>query len=106
MILLNARENLGAIREATARNVPTIGVVDTDMDPRAVTYAIPANADSIRTAELIAGTLSIAGQEGRRIRLREAARILEIKQQERSFRERRRSAERGREAQEGQEGQE
>jgi small subunit ribosomal protein S2 len=41
------------------------------MDPRIVTYAIPANAASVRTAELVLGTLSLAGQEGRRLRLRD-----------------------------------
>jgi small subunit ribosomal protein S2 len=70
--VLNPSENLGAIRECTARNVPTIGIVDSDSDPRIVTYAIPANMESVRTAELVAATLSIAGQEGRRMRLRTA----------------------------------
>lgn len=44
-IFLNPSENLGAIRECTASRVPTIGIVDTDTDPRIVTYAIPANME-------------------------------------------------------------
>lgn len=87
VILLNPSENLGAIRECTLKNVPTIGIIDTDIDPRLVTYPIPANMEvrpcvpltmlllttqSVRTAELILGTLSIAGSEGRRLRLQEA----------------------------------
>lgn len=63
---------MSAVRECNLRNVPTVGVIDSDTDPRLVTYAIPANASSPRTAELILGTLSIAGQEGRRMRLLEA----------------------------------
>ncbi|KAK8858823.1 hypothetical protein IAR55_003053 [Kwoniella newhampshirensis] len=74
VIFLNPSENTAAIRECTARHIPTVGVVDTDTDPRIVTYPIPANMESMRTAELIVGTLSIAGQEGRRLRLKEAER--------------------------------
>ncbi|ODN81928.1 hypothetical protein L202_02271 [Cryptococcus amylolentus CBS 6039] len=72
VIFLNPSENTPAIRECTSRNIPTVGIVDTDTDPRLVTYPIPANMESLRTAELIISTLSIAGQEGRRLRLKEA----------------------------------
>lgn len=44
-IFLNPSENLGAIRECTAKNIPTIGIVDSDTDPRIVTYPIPANME-------------------------------------------------------------
>ncbi|GFZ50621.1 37S ribosomal protein mrp4, mitochondrial [Saitozyma sp. JCM 24511] len=73
VVFLNPSENLGAIRECTSKNIPTVGIVDTDTDPRIVTYPIPANMESIRTSELILGTLSIAGQEGRRLRVKEQA---------------------------------
>ncbi|CAK9780490.1 ribosomal protein S2 [Cutaneotrichosporon oleaginosum] len=71
VIFSSPANNIGAIRECTMRKVPTMGIVDSNMDPRIVTYAIPANAASVRTAELVIGTLSLAGQEGRRLRLRE-----------------------------------
>lgn len=48
-------------------------MVDTDTDPRIVTYPIPANMESLRTSELILGALSIAGAEGKRIRLNKEA---------------------------------
>ncbi|WWC62844.1 mitochondrial 37S ribosomal protein uS2m [Kwoniella dejecticola CBS 10117] len=88
VIFLNPSENTAAIRECTARHIPTIGIVDTDTDPRIVTYPIPANAESMRTAELIIGTLSIAGQEGRRLRLKEADRRA-LEQRNRGKRDRR-----------------
>lgn len=72
VIFTNPVRQISAIRECNLRNVPTLGTIDSDTDPRLVTYAIPANASSPRTAELILGTLSIAGQEGRRMRLLEA----------------------------------
>ena len=40
------------------------GIVDSNVDPRIVMYPIPANDESTRTAELIAGLLSVAGREG------------------------------------------
>ncbi|KAJ9110418.1 hypothetical protein QFC19_001543 [Naganishia cerealis] len=45
VIILNPSENLGLIRECTTMKVPTVGIVDTDTDPRVVTYAIPANME-------------------------------------------------------------
>lgn len=45
VIFLNASENTPAIRECTSRHIPTAGIVDTDTDPRLVTYPIPANME-------------------------------------------------------------
>jgi len=66
-VILNPLQNLVAIRECAAAQVPTIGIVDSNVDPRIVMYPIPANDESTRTAELIAGVLSIAGREGMNI---------------------------------------
>ena len=71
VIVLNPVDNAHALREATQCNVPTMAIVDTDVDPRAVTYAIPANDDSTRVAELVLGVLSKAGEDG--LRRRQAA---------------------------------
>ncbi|KAI0282510.1 ribosomal protein S2, flavodoxin-like domain-containing protein [Russula aff. rugulosa BPL654] len=64
VIFLNPIPNLHAIRECAIEHVPTIGIVDSNVDPRIVMYSVPANDESTRTAELIAGVLSIAGREG------------------------------------------
>ncbi|PFH52402.1 hypothetical protein AMATHDRAFT_140079 [Amanita thiersii Skay4041] len=71
VILLNPLENMHAIRECAIEHVPTIGIVDSNADPRIVMYPIPANDESTRTAELIAGVLSIAGKEGTTLRAAE-----------------------------------
>lgn len=76
LIVLNPKANLHAIREATARGIVTIAVTDTDVDPRIATYPIPANDESVRTAELIVGVLSKAGEDGakdRRLMLEQKA---------------------------------
>jgi small subunit ribosomal protein S2 len=64
VIILNPMKNMSAIRECAMEHVPTIGIVDSNVDPRIVMYPIPANDENTRTAELIGGVLSIAGQEG------------------------------------------
>lgn len=66
LVLLSPTLNRHALREATANEIPTIGIIDTDLDPRSVTYAIPANDDSPRAVELIAGVLGMAGKDGLR----------------------------------------
>src|SRR5437762_1093974 len=64
IISLNPRENRLAVREAVNNQIPTIGIADTDFDPRLLSYAIPANDDSLRSVEYIMGVLSRAGEEG------------------------------------------
>jgi small subunit ribosomal protein S2 len=56
VVILNPSENLGLIRECTSMKVPTIGIVDTDTDPRIVTYAIPANMEVSLCAALFLGS--------------------------------------------------
>lgn len=43
VVFLHPGDCSHGVRECTNRNVPTIGVVDSDTDPRMVTYPIPAN---------------------------------------------------------------
>lgn len=64
VVLLNPLQNLPAIRECAISHIPTVGIIDTNVDPRIVMYPIPANDESVRTAELVSGVLSIAGREG------------------------------------------
>lgn len=64
VVILNPLQNLPAIRECAIEHIPTVGVIDSNIDPRIVMYPIPANDESRRTAELVVGLLSIAGREG------------------------------------------
>jgi small subunit ribosomal protein S2 len=64
MVVLNPLENRIALSEAQKAHIPTIGLIDTDCDPRCVTYPIPGNDDSLRSVELIAGVLSMAARDG------------------------------------------
>ncbi|KAF9179695.1 37S ribosomal protein, mitochondrial [Haplosporangium sp. Z 767] len=69
VIVLNPIENMIAIKEATRFNIPTIAITDTDVDPRIVSYPIPANDDSVRGVELVAKVLAEAVKEGNELAL-------------------------------------
>ncbi|TVY84929.1 Mitochondrial 37S ribosomal protein MRP4 [Lachnellula suecica] len=77
VVCLNPLENYVLLHECGLNNIPTVGIVDTDADPTWVTYPIPANDDSLRCIQVIAGVLGRAGQEGQRKRL-EAAKTGEV----------------------------
>lgn len=87
LVILNPLANMSAIREAAIEHVPTIGIIDSNVDPRIVMYAIPANDESTRTAELIAGVLSIAGREGTELRNQKLRQIGARRQADREERE-------------------
>jgi len=55
-----------AVSEAQIAKVPTIAIVDTDSDPTAVDYPIPANDDSLRSIRLILSTITDAMRDGRK----------------------------------------
>lgn len=64
VVCLNPVENWVLLHECGLNAIPTIGIVDTDADPTWLTYPIPANDDSMRCVQLIAGVLGRAGEEG------------------------------------------
>lgn len=53
-----------AVAEAHKLGIPTIGLVDTNSDPRLVDYPIPANDDSSRSIQVITEFLTEAVKEG------------------------------------------
>ncbi|RKP10365.1 ribosomal protein S2, flavodoxin-like domain-containing protein, partial [Thamnocephalis sphaerospora] len=68
MVVLNPLENRIALNEAQKMHIPTVGLIDTDCDPRCVTYPIPGNDDSLRSVELVANVLSMAARDGAQAR--------------------------------------
>jgi len=72
VVCLNPLENYVMLHECGLFGIPTIGVVDTDADPTWVTYPIPANDDSLRCTQIIAGVLGRAGEAGRLARIKKA----------------------------------
>jgi len=60
VVVVDARKEYLALREAHKLGIPTVGVLDTDSDPDTVDVAIPANDDSIRAVEIILNELADA----------------------------------------------
>lgn len=60
VIVVDAKKEYLALREARKLGIVTIGILDTDSDPDTVDVAIPANDDSIRAIELILNELADA----------------------------------------------
>jgi small subunit ribosomal protein S2 len=65
VIVVDAKKEYLALREAKKLGVSTVGLLDTDSDPDAVDVAIPANDDSIRAIDLILNELADAVAIGR-----------------------------------------
>lgn len=60
-----------AIHEANLLNIPVIGMVDTNCDPRNVDYVIPSNDDAIRAIKLMVSKIADAVVEGKAMRKEE-----------------------------------
>ncbi len=57
------REHI-AVKEAQKLNIPIFAMVDTNSDPRAIDYAIPANDDAGKSIEAILSSVTSAVAEG------------------------------------------
>lgn len=57
-----------ALFEARKTGIPTIALMDTNMDPRIVTYPIFGNDDAVSGVEFVAMRLAEAAREGLEVR--------------------------------------
>jgi small subunit ribosomal protein S2 len=60
VVVVDARNENIALREARKLGIATIGIIDTDSDPDTVDVAIPANDDSIKAIEILLSQLADA----------------------------------------------
>ena len=60
VVVVDAKKEYLALREAKKLDIATVGLLDTDSDPDTVDVAIPANDDSIRAVDLILNELADA----------------------------------------------
>lgn len=65
IVVIDARREKTAVREAKKRDVPVVALIDTDTDPAGIDYPIPGNDDAIKSIALILKTLSSATEKGR-----------------------------------------
>ena len=60
IVVVDAQYEDTAIREASSMGIPVIAIVDSNTDPNKVNYPIPANDDSLRTIQLLVGSIANA----------------------------------------------
>jgi len=65
IIVVDAKKEHLALKEAKKLGVPTVGIIDTDSDPDTVDVAIPANDDSIRAIEILVNEMGDAAAASR-----------------------------------------
>ncbi len=70
-IIVDTHKEKVAVREAKARGVFVIGVVDTNADPDLVDLPIPMNDDSIAAIKLVVDRLALAIEEGKKAEKKE-----------------------------------
>jgi small subunit ribosomal protein S2 len=59
-LIIDLKTEAIAVAEATRLNIPILGLVDSNVDPVGVDFPIPGNDDSMRSCELVAGTIGAA----------------------------------------------
>ena len=71
LFVVDVQREETSIHEANLLNIPVIGMVDTNCDPRYVDYVIPSNDDAIRAIKLMVGKIADAVVEGQALRKEE-----------------------------------
>ena len=71
LFVVDVQREATAIHEANLLDIPVIGMVDTNCDPRNVDYVIPSNDDAIRAIKLMVGKIADAVIEGKALRKEE-----------------------------------
>ena len=64
IFFVDIKEEKTAVKEAQRMKIPTIGIVDTNVNPENVTHPIPANDDATKAINLIVSAVGEAVKEG------------------------------------------
>lgn len=67
IVVVDAKREHSAIKEAAIMNVPVFALVDTNTDPSLIDHVIPANDDAPRSIEFIIEYLAKQTEEGKKI---------------------------------------
>jgi len=60
VVVVDAQYEDTAIKEASSMGIPVVAIVDSNTDPDKVNYPVPANDDSLRTIQLLVGSIADA----------------------------------------------
>lgn len=65
LVVVDIKKEEPAVREGKRREIPIVGVVDTNSDPTGIDYVIPANDDAVGSIQFIIHYLAQAYAEGK-----------------------------------------
>ncbi len=68
VLVIDTERETTTVKEANILRIPVIAMVDTNCDPDAIDYIIPANDDAMRSIKLIVSTFADAVLEGKAMR--------------------------------------
>lgn len=60
LFVVDVHKEKGAVKEAAAKEIPVVGICDSNADPSYVDYPIPANDDAISSLKLLLGVVKEA----------------------------------------------
>lgn len=60
LFVVDVKTEAGAVLEASRKEIPVVGIVDTNSNPDLVDYVIPGNDDAQKSIELIVGVIGTA----------------------------------------------
>lgn len=66
LVVIDARKEAVAIKEANSAGVPVVALVDTNADPAGIDFVIPGNDDVARSIAVIADVLASAVERGQK----------------------------------------
>ena len=64
IIVVDAKREETAVKEANRLGIPVVGLVDTNTDPDPISFVIPGNDDAVRSIRLVLSRLADAINEG------------------------------------------
>jgi small subunit ribosomal protein S2 len=59
-LIIDLKTEAIAVAECKRLQIPILGLVDSNVDPMGVAYPIPGNDDSMRSCEMVVGTIGAA----------------------------------------------
>jgi small subunit ribosomal protein S2 len=67
LFIIDIKKEEIAVKEAIRKNVPIVGIVDTNSDPNLVNYVIPANDDAVGSVQYLVNYITQSYAEGAEI---------------------------------------
>ncbi len=67
LVVVDTKKGTGAVKEAKAKNLEIVGIVDSNSDPTLIDYPIPMNDDATRALEYVLGLIRDAILEGKKL---------------------------------------